>query len=49
MQPSLVKQARMGEIQEFHKHGVYEKVPVRECWEKTGKWVKVNKENDEHP
>ena len=39
----------MKEIQQFHKHGVYKQVPVRECWERTGKapigikWVDVNK------
>ena len=37
------------EIGELAKHGVYEKVPITECWNKTGaapigtRWVEVNK------
>ena len=55
LQPSLVQQARMEEILQFRKHGVYQKVPVRECWERTGKapigikWVDVNKGDEEKP
>ena len=52
-----VRKARGEEITEFHKHGVYRKVPIRESWEKTGKaplairWIDINKgdaENEEY-
>ena len=51
------RKARGEEIIEFHKHGVYRKVPIRESWEKTGKaplairWIDINKgdaENEEY-
>ena len=44
-----VVQARADEIKEFRKHGVYHKVPIRECYDKTGRapvgviWVDINK------
>ena len=50
----LVKQARTEEMKEFNKHGVYHKVPVKECWDKTGKaplgvrWIDINKGDDEN-
>jgi hypothetical protein len=52
--PSLVMKARTEEIGELAKHGVYQKVPITECWNKTGaapigtRWVDVNKGDDEH-
>ena len=45
----LVREARKEEMEEAYKHGVYEKVSVQECYEKTGKapigtrWVGVDK------
>ena len=33
----LVEAAREEEMREFDKHKVYEKVPITECWEVTGK------------
>ena len=33
----MVKEARREEIAEVHKHRVYDKVPIKECWDKTGK------------
>ena len=44
-----VIKAREEEIREVHKHQVYEKVPVSDCWDKTGKapiktrWIDINK------
>ena len=44
-----VIQARAEEINEFLKHGVYHKVPIQECYDKTGKgpietkWIDINK------
>ena len=41
--------ARLDEIKQVHTHGVYEKVPIEECWNQTGKapiktkWVDINK------
>ena len=55
LHPQLAKRAREEEMQEFSKHGVYVKVPVRECLEKTGKkpigvkWVDINKGDEERP
>ncbi len=44
----LIKKAREVEMETFKKHGVYEKVPLEECWRVTGKapvgvrWVGTN-------
>ena len=49
---SEVLRARMEEMEEIRKHGVYKKVPIEKCREKTGKepisvrWVDVNKGDD---
>ena len=46
--PEQVAAASKDEINYFKERGVYEKVPVSECWEKTGKgpiavrWVDIN-------
>ena len=46
---ALVVAARIEEMEEFRKHGVYIKVPIKECMERTGKkpigvrWVDINK------
>ncbi len=51
----LAEAARKVEIESFKKHGVYEKAPIKECWEKTGKgpvgveWVGTNKGDKEKP
>ena len=52
---SMVMAARTEELQEFFKHGVYEQVPIEECYEQTGKspigvrWVDVNKGDKINP
>ena len=51
----LVAAARTEEMEEFRKHQVYVKVPIKECWEKTGKkpigvrWVDINKGDQVNP
>ena len=51
----LVEAARKVEMETFRKHGVYEKVPIEECWRETGKapvgvnWVDTNKGDKEKP
>ena len=53
--PELVEKARLEELGEIAKHGVYEKVPLDECWKNTGqppigtRWVDVNKGDDQKP
>ena len=55
MNPALVMQARKEEIDEYHKHQVYKKVPIKKCIEETGKqpigirWVYVNKGDENTP
>jgi hypothetical protein len=50
-----VKAARKEEIEGVNKHNVYTKVPIQECWDKTGqapvstKWVDINKGDIENP
>ena len=50
-----VLQARKEELVEVHKHGVYKKVPISQCLERTGKppigtrWVDINKGDNVHP
>ena len=47
--------AREEEMGEVRKHEVYEKVPIEECWERTGKapiqtrWIDINKGDNVHP
>ena len=54
LKAELIQEARDEKLQEVRKHGVYEKVPIKECWDVTGKgpiavrWVDVNKGDDEH-
>ena len=33
----LVKKARAEEMMEVMKHGIYRKVDIKECWDRTGK------------
>ena len=55
LDPALAREARLEEIAFMKKIGLYEEVPVEECWEKTGKaptstrWVDVNKGTVEKP
>ena len=55
LDPEMAKEARREEIQEYHKHGVYRKVPIALCWEKTGtrpiqtKWTDINKGDARNP
>ena len=50
-----VFKARNEEIQEVHKHGVYRKVPIKECWDTLGKepikvrWLDINKGDSVNP
>jgi hypothetical protein len=54
LDPLGVHNARKEEMAEIAKHKVYTKVPLTECWEKTGKapigvrWVDVNKGDKVH-
>ena len=51
----LVEAARKVEMETFKKHGLYEKVPIEECWKETGKgpvgvkWVDTNMGDKEKP
>ena len=51
----LITKARGVETETFKKHGVYDKVPLEECWRVTGrgpvgvKWVDTNKGDKERP
>ena len=55
LDPALVKIARKEEIDEYHKHQVYEKVPLTQCIQRTGKkpigirWVYINKGDEKYP
>ena len=55
LDPNLVHQAKVEELHEFKKHNVYGKVPLKECWDNTGKgpigirWVLVNKGDEAKP
>ena len=50
-----VIRARAEEIAEFRKREVYDKVPISQCWERTGKapigvrWVDINKGDSANP
>ncbi len=43
------------EMHEVHKHNVYTKVPIEDCWDRTGKspvevrWLDINKGDSVHP
>ena len=49
LKPKLMQQARREEMKYFREMGVYDKVPVTECWQETGhapigvRWVDINK------
>ena len=60
LDPEMVKEARAKELEEIYKvrhtgKTLYHKVPIEECYEKTGKapisvrWIDINKGDDEKP
>ena len=55
LDPKMVLQAREEEMDQFRKHGVYEKVQEEVCWAVTGKapigtrWVDINKGDEVSP
>ena len=55
LDPALVQEARKDELTHFRRYEVYEKVPINECYARTGKppigirWVDVNKGDDTNP
>jgi len=55
LNPAQVKAARKEEMREFHKHQVCVKVPLAQCWSRTGKkpigvhWVDINKGDERNP
>ena len=55
LDPVKVKAARQEEIDYIRKMGLYVKVPITECFEKTGKkpigvrWIDVNKQDANNP
>ena len=55
LDPKLVYDARADEKRGVYKHYIFDKVPISECYEKTGKapistrWVDTNKGDAENP
>ena len=55
LDPKEVRRARSEEIEYVHKMELYEKVPVEECWNVTGKnpistrWIDINKGDASSP
>ena len=55
LDPALARAARLEEVSFMKKIGLYDEVPIQECWERTGKgptstrWVDVNKGTTENP
>ena len=51
----MVRMARKEEMEEVRKHNLYMKVPIGQCWDKTGKapigvrWVDINRRDKIHP
>lgn len=54
LKAELVRRAREQEMNEFRKHGVFEKVDIQQCWGSTGKepigtrWVDINKGDEDN-
>ena len=52
MKPELVYKGKQGEIKELERLEVFDKVPLDECWQNTGKppitarWLDINKGDD---
>ena len=36
LDPQMIAAARKEEMQEYYKHKVYSKVPLKQCWDRTG-------------
>ena len=55
LDPEMVLKAREEEMEQFRKHGVYEKVREEVCWAVTGKgpigtrWIDINKGDEVNP
>ena len=55
LNPSEVRKARTEEVEYIHKIDLYTKVPITECYKKTGKapisvrWIDINKGDEERP
>mgnify|MGYP006252291197 CR=1 FL=1 len=55
LRTELVVEARGVELRKFKEHGVYHKVPIKQCYDETGKaplgtgWVDINKGDDDNP
>ena len=55
VRPEQVRIARQEEMAEFRKHNVYEKMPIQECLQRTGRkpigvrWVDINKGDEVKP
>jgi len=55
LDPTGVRKAREEEINEYKQHGVYEKGPIEQCWERTDKapipvrWIDINKGDKLNP
>jgi len=55
LDPHKVREARKEEMTEFAKHKVYDKVPIKLCYDRTGtkpigvRWVDINKGDDKNP
>ena len=55
LDPVLTLKARQEEMEQFKKHGVYEKVNEEVCWAITGKapigsrWIDINKGDEVNP
>ena len=55
LNPQLVMAARADEVKGVYNHKLFDKVPIKECWDETGarpvstRWVDINKGDDEHP
>ena len=55
LDPEEGKKARKDEIGYVRERNIYTKVPIKECWDKTGKkpiavrWINVNKGDAKNP
>ena len=55
LDPELVRQARQEEKEGVYKHNLFTKVPIKQCFERTGKgpigtrWVDINKGDVSNP
>ena len=55
LDPVKVKDTRQDDMKGIRKHTLYTKVPIKECWDITGKepigtrWVDINKGDEHNP